>query len=362
MNFLIDCAERGLIPDFLLRRGIRKLLRQRLAAEDRGSRQANAEHTDRLVREFSAGPLALVPERANEQHYEVPAELFELTLGPHLKYSCGYWPQPDSTLTESEEAALELTCQRADLGGDQQILELGCGWGSLTLWMAEHYPQARITAVSNSASQRAFILQRARDRGLEDRIEVLTADINEFATDRKFDRVVSVEMMEHVRNHRQLFDRIADWLTEDGKLFVHVFCHRELTYPFEDRGQNDWMSRYFFSGGIMPGRDLLPRYQERMTLEEQWDWDGTHYQRTSEAWLARLDENRQRVWPVLVETYGADQARRWWNRWRLFYLAVAELFGYDQGRQWRVAHYRFANAPASVEERPACQEPIALGS
>lgn len=358
MNLLIDWAERGLVPDMLLRRGIRQLLAKRLRQEDAGSPEANARRTDQWVREFSAGPLALVPERANEQHYEVPARLFELTLGPHLKYSCGYWPDGVSTLAESEEAALQLTCERAELGGAQEILELGCGWGSLTLWMAEHYPEARITAVSNSASQREFILERARQRGVDDRLEVITADINQFSIQRNFDRVVSVEMFEHVRNHRELFRRIADWLKPDGKLFTHVFCHRDLTYPFEDRGKQDWMSRYFFSGGIMPGRDLLPRYQDCLQLEEEWVWDGRHYQKTSEAWLARMDQNRDQILPVLEATYGRAEARRWFQRWRMFYLAVAELFGYQQGQQWQVAHYRFANVSRNQETTATPAQPV----
>lgn len=343
MERLIDWTERGLVPDFLVRFGIRRLLKKRLENVDAGSELANAEREKALIEEFSEGPLALVPEKANEQHYEVPAELFRLTLGERLKYSSCYWPEGVNTLDAAEEEALQVTCERAELEDGLKILELGCGWGSLSLWMAERYPNAEIVSVSNSRSQREFILARAEERGIGRNLTVLTSDINDLQLDITFDRVVSVEMFEHVRNHRRLFQNISNWLTPEGKMFVHIFCHRDLTYKFQDEQKSDWMSRYFFSGGIMPGRDLFAQYQDHLSLDQQWDWNGSHYQLTCEAWLANMDQNRDRIMAVLRQTYGQKDAIRWFNRWRMFYLACSELFGYRNGEEWFVGHYLFSN-------------------
>ena len=330
MNVGIALAERGLLPDGLTRIGIRKLLQQRLAEE-------RAAHPRKeFFRSLRDGPVAPVPEKANEQHYEVPAEFFLGALGRHLKYSSAYWPVGVDSLDEAEATMLALTCERADLRDGQEILELGCGWGSLTLWMAEHYPNAKITSVSNSRSQREFILGRAPGN-----VEVITADMNDFEIDRKFDRVVSVEMFEHMRNYDELFRRVARWLKEDGKLFVHVFCHREHAYPFETEGDDNWMGRYFFTGGQMPSFDLFRSVQDSLALEEAWEVNGTHYGKTSEAWLENLDARRAAIMPVLEKTYGRKEAARWFHRWRLFFLACAELFNYRNGEEWLVGHYRF---------------------
>ncbi len=338
----IDWTERGYMPDKLVRIGIRRLLKQRLAAVDQGSPVANQQRLDSLIEEFSNGPLALVPEKANEQHYEVPAELFVRTLGARLKYSGCYWPDKVTDLDQAEEVALVQSCQHAELTDGMEILELGCGWGSLSLWMAEHYPNARITSVSNSASQREFILRRAKERGVDANLNVVTCDINDLQCQQKFDRVVSIEMFEHVRNHRELFRRIAGWLKDDGKLFAHIFCHRQWTYKFQDEGHRDWMSRYFFSGGVMPGNDLFSEYQDDLRLQEQWKWDGTHYQKTCEAWLRNMDQDRGQIMPLLEKTYGEKDAVRWFNRWRMFYLACSELFGFRGGQEWWVSHYLFS--------------------
>ncbi|MEM7454959.1 MAG: cyclopropane-fatty-acyl-phospholipid synthase family protein [Planctomycetota bacterium] len=338
---IIDLAERGYVPDFLLRAGIRRLCRKRLAAVDQGSCEANQKRLEQLVTQFNLGPVAPLPEKANEQHYEVPSELYELVLGARRKYSCCVFPTDGMSLDAAEEAALRETCERAGIEDGQNILELGCGWGSLTLWMAEHYPDANITAVSNSASQREYILAQAKSRGIDRNLEVITCDMNDFDTDTRFDRVVSVEMFEHMRNYRELFKRISNWLKSDGKLFVHIFCHREFTYEFEDNGPSDWMSRYFFSGGVMPGDNLLLRFSGALKTARHWRWSGTHYQKTSEAWLANMDRNRKEIMPILERTYGSEDAERWFHRWRLFYLAVAELFGMDNGQQWWVSHYLF---------------------
>ena len=338
----IDWTERGCMPDKLVRMGIRRLLKKRLAAVDQGSSVANRKRLDALIEEFSNGPLALVPEKANEQHYEVPAELFVKTLGQRLKYSGCYWPEGVADLNQAEEAALAKSCEHAELVDGMDVLELGCGWGSLSLWMAEHYPNAKITSVSNSASQREFILRRAQERGVDANLNVITCDINDLQCQQKFDRVVSIEMFEHVRNHKELFRRIAGWLTDDGRLFAHIFCHRQWTYKFEDQGSSDWMSRYFFSGGIMPGNDLFLQYQDDLRFQRQWTWDGTHYQKTCEAWLRNMGKNRSQIMPLLEETYGEKDAVRWFNRWRMFYLACSELFGFRGGQEWGVSHYLFS--------------------
>ena len=340
---LIDFTERGFVPDSLVRFGIRRLLRNRLQDVDQGSTESNRAQTDRLVEQFSNGPIALVPEKANEQHYEVPAELFELTLGPKLKYSSCFFEDASTSLEEAEVLALEQTCQRAGIVDGMRILELGCGWGSLSLSMATKFPNSKLTLVTNSSSQRLFIKAKAKQLGVDRNIFLKTCDINDFQSVAKFDRVVSVEMFEHVRNHKLLMERISRWLTPEGKLLVHIFCHRELTYPFQDDSKSDWMSRYFFSGGIMPAQDLLLRYQDNLESEQTWTWNGTHYKRTADSWLANMDANKHRIMPVLRSTYGQKDALRWFNRWRMFYLACSELFGFNDGNEWMVGHYLFRN-------------------
>ena len=330
-------AESGWLPDRLVRLGIRKLLRERLRELGRLSPSDAAATLAGLER----SPVALLPELANRQHYEVDPELFERVLGPHLKYSCGYWPLGVVTLEAAEAAMLALCAERAEVRDGMRVLDLGCGWGSLSLWLAERYPRARVLGVSNSKRQRDFILERARRRGLAN-LEVVTADANRFEPEGRFDRVVSVEMFEHMRNWGALLARIERWLEPGGKLFVHVFCHRAATYPFEDRGPGDWMARHFFSGGMMPSQDLLPRVAGGLALEERWRVSGEHYHRTSEAWLARLDRERDAVRPALERTYGPADAELWLQRWRLFFLACAELFGFRRGEEWFVAHYRLA--------------------
>jgi len=341
----IAAVERGLAPDELVRVAIRRMCRSRLRELQSRGTAATSTAQDAFVQSMRASPIALAPEKANEQHYELPPEFFELILGPRRKYSCCYWQNPRQTLAEAEEAALAITCQRADLQPGQQVLELGCGWGSLSLWMAERYPTSQITAVSNSSPQRHYIQRQAASRGLSN-LRVVTADMNDFAPTAagafadRFDRVVSIEMFEHMRNYEQLLARIASWLRPEGELFVHIFCHRGLTYPFDAAGSDNWMGRYFFTGGIMPSADLLHKFDRDLQVCDEWSWAGEHYQRTADAWLANLDARRAQSLEILRATYGRANAVRWLNRWRVFFLAVSELFGYADGREWYVSHYR----------------------
>jgi cyclopropane-fatty-acyl-phospholipid synthase len=337
---LIELCERGLVPDFLTRLGIRRLCAQRLREEHASDAVAAWDQFRRRLDELRESPLAIETEAANRQHYEVPARFFQLCLGERLKYSSCYYPRGDEGLDEAEEAMLALYGERAELRDGQRILELGCGWGSLTLWMAERFPAARITGVSNSRSQRDHILAQAAARGLPN-VEILTCDVNRLEIDRRFDRIVSIEMFEHMRNYGHLLRKVAGWLEDDGRLFVHIFCHRELMYPFETEGDDNWMGRHFFTGGLMPAADTLLHFQQDLVLQQQWRLSGTHYEKTANHWLANQDARRDEVLDVLEDAYGGAQARRWHQRWRMFWMACAELFGYADGNEWLVAHYRF---------------------
>jgi cyclopropane-fatty-acyl-phospholipid synthase len=341
-SMALQCAEEGWLPDAVIRQGIRQLLKRRLREVDpqapRGALRAEAE----FVEQMQQAPVALVPEKANDQHYEVPVDFFCHILGPHLKYSSAFWPTNRATLAQAEAAALRESCLHADVMDGQRILELGCGWGSLTLWLASHYPNVHITAVSNSESQRCYIDARARALGVSDRIHVITCDMNAFTTDHEqYDRVVSVEMFEHMRNWPELFRRVERWLAPGGCFFLHVFAHRGVPYFFEDRGPDDWMSRHFFTGGMMPSDSLPMAFRHHLACRAQWRWDGTHYEKTANAWLANMDGGRELLWPVLERVYGATQAGVWWMRWRMFFMACAELFGFQQGQQWQINHYLF---------------------
>jgi len=336
---LIKLAEERRLPDCLIRYGIRRLLARRLEREERAGREESA---DAFVAGLKRSPIAEATDKANEQHYELPAEYFREVLGPRLKYSCGWWSEETASLAASEEAMLRLTCQRAELQDGQEILELGCGWGSLTLWMAEMYPASTITAVSNSRTQRAFILEKAAEKGLGN-VEVITADMNTFRPEKKVDRIVSVEMFEHMKNYHRLLENISTWLHPAGKLFVHIFTNRRLAYHFEDFGSDDdWMAQYFFTGGTMPSDDLLLRFQDDLRIERHWRVNGTHYSRTLEAWLKLQDKREKCILPIFEQTYGSRKAARLWiQRWRIFYLACSELFRYKGGREWMVSHYLF---------------------
>ncbi len=342
MSLGIDLAERGFVPTPVVRLGIRRLLRDRIRDESR--RHADREQAlARFIEAMREGDVAPVPAAANAQHYEVPAAFYRQVLGARMKYSGGFWPAGVSTLDASEEAMLRLTAERAGIVNGHRILELGCGWGSFSLWAAEHFPASHVVGVSNSASQREFILGEARRRGLSN-VEILTCDMNRFTAPGPFDRVVSVEMFEHMRNWPELFRRIDGWLAPGGKLFIHVFASRRFAYLFETDGDDDWMGRHFFTGGMMPSHDLLLRVAAPLAVEEHWVVPGTHYARTSEAWHANLVRNEAAAVEALTGPLSATEARVQARRWRIFFLACAELFGFDGGREWHVSHYRLAKA------------------
>jgi cyclopropane-fatty-acyl-phospholipid synthase len=337
MSFLatvIDAAERAPLPDPVLRLGVTTLV---AGARRRLARAPVGIEAD-FARDMAGRALAEHTEAANDQHYELPAAFFRLILGPRLKYSSCFYSEDALNLAAAEEAALAQTCEHAGLKDGQSILELGCGWGSLSLWMAETLPNARVTAVSNSASQKAFIDTRAKAQGL-DNLTIITADMNDFEPAGRFDRIVSVEMFEHMSNWRALLGRVRRWLAPGGRLFVHVFSHRRAPYRFDHADPADWIGRYFFTGGVMPSHGLMTRFDDLFRIEADWRWSGRHYQRTALDWLENYDRNGREVMAVLQGVYGQD-ATLWFRRWRLFFLATAGLFGHAGGGEWGVSHYR----------------------
>ena len=337
---LIELAEKGIIPDYFIRQGIVRNCENRLNNENVSNTEKVSLKKQSWIQQMKESPIALVPEKANEQHYEVPPAFFENVLGKHLKYSSGYWPDGVNSLDESEESMLELSFKRAQLVDGDSILELGCGWGSLTCYMASKLPNSKITAVSNSKDQKEHILNRCKNQGL-DNIEVITADMNDFETENKYDRVVSIEMFEHMRNYKKLLSKISSWLHDDGKLFIHIFTHQSVVYPFENQGEADWMAREFFSGGMMPSHDLLLHFQDDLIIDDVWSMSGTHYEKTSLAWVNKMDANKDSIMKIFLKTYG-DDAKLWFQRWRIFFMSCEKLFGYNNGSEWGVSHYRFS--------------------
>ena len=343
MALLIDLADQAKLPDRIIRIGIRSLDRKRLKQEKRPSPSLQEKARQEFIRQMKDGPIAIETGKANDQHYELPPEFFVKVLGNHLKYSACYWPERCSSLDEAEAAMLALTCRRASLADGMEILELGCGWGSLTLWMADYYSNSRITAVSNSAPQREFIQAACRRRGLKN-VTVVTADMNHFITSRRFDRVVSVEMFEHMRNWQRLLKKVRSWLKPDGRTFIHIFSHRRYAYPFETGGAEDWMGTHFFSGGIMPSDDLIDHFADDMIVEKHWRVNGMHYYKTAQAWLANLDRQKNDMLPIMAGVYGDKHAALWLQRWRIFFMACAELWRIGEGREWIISHYRLRPA------------------
>jgi cyclopropane-fatty-acyl-phospholipid synthase len=339
-NLKINLAERGFIPDNIIRIGIRDLVKERLNQIKSEDCEYGAALLTRFITEMNGSEIAPLPQKANDQHYEVPADFFHLCLGSRRKYSSCFWLNDTKSLDEAEILALTQTCTHADLADGQSVLELGCGWGSLSLWMAEKYPNSTITGVSNSNSQREYIMSQAKSKGLTN-LSIITADMNVFEAADTYDRVVSVEMFEHMRNYQVLYKKVANWLKPNGKFFKHIFVHRSTPYAFEVQDDDDWMSQYFFSGGIMPSDDLPLYFQDDLKIIDRWRWDGTHYEKTANAWLENMDANHDAISPILANTYGKENIEVWRNRWRMFYMACAELFGYKDGQEWWVGHYLF---------------------
>lgn len=346
MDYIIQkslkLVESGLIPDPAIRAAIRALSKKRLIQEGRYDPEQAAQRYMDVLNLLKQSKIAIETDKANEQHYELPTQFFQAVLGKRLKYSACYFPHETTTLDQAENYSLQLYSERAQLKDGQRILELGCGWGSFTLWMAERYPNAHITAVSNSKTQRKHILEQAQAQGLTN-IDVITCDVNVLElTSNYFDRVVSVEMFEHVRNYQRLFEKISGWLKADGLLWCHIFCHRFLHYPFEIKSEYDWMSRYFFTGGLMPSTSTFLHFQEHLELSQHWQWSGQHYEKTANAWLSNMDAQETELRPIFEQVYGKD-ADAWWQRWRIFFMACAELFGFEQGQEWVIGHFLFQN-------------------
>ena len=340
ISTLIKLSEKKLIPDFAIRYGIRALLKKRIGSLVSINPETNIRNKIDFIHKMNSSKIALMPELANKQHYEIPANFYKYCLGRHRKYSSCYWEGNTKNLDEAELLSLKLTTQHAKLTNGQNILELGCGWGSLTLWMAKEFPKSKITAVSNSSSQKNYILNQAKKRNLNN-ISIITEDMNNFNPKTRYDRIVSVEMIEHMRNHGQLFKKINTWLKSGGLFFMHIFVHKAQPYLFEVQDEDDWMSQYFFSGGMMPSEDLPLFFQEDLKIIDQWSWSGKQYEKTANAWLTNIDSNKEKVMKTLEEIYGKDNSKKWFQRWRIFFMSCAELWGYRDGNEWKVVHYLF---------------------
>lgn len=341
MSIGISLAEKGVIPTFLIRKGIRDLLKQRLNELSFSDSRSEEDYKETFIEKLKQHHnIAIHTKEANDQHYEVPASFFQLALGKHLKYSSALYENGAKNLDEAEDHMIQLYATRAGIVDGMEVLDLGCGWGSFSLWLAERYPNCKITCLSNSHQQREYIESTAKQKSFKN-IKVITEDINKFSIDKKFDRIVSIEMFEHMRNYDQLFQKVAGLLKDDGKLFVHIFCHKSFPYFFETEGDDNWMGALFFTGGIMPSTDLFSHFDQSLTIENQWNVNGQNYEKTSLAWLENMDNKKAEVMKIFEKTYGTKEAGVWFNRWRIFFLSCAELFGYNEGKEWQVGHYLF---------------------
>ena len=337
---IFNLLEKDIVPDFLIRMGIRNLLKQRLTEENKGSQEAKQLHLNAYIEKLKASPIAINTIDANEQHYEVPTEFYKYVLGKRMKYSGGYWPSGADTLDASEEAMLKLSCDRAQLKDGQNVLDLGCGWGSVSLYVAEKFPNCKITGVSNSKTQKEYIDSVAKEKGFKN-LTIITQDMNDFQINEKFDRIISVEMLEHMKNYQKLFAKLSGFLKAEGLFFIHIFTHKEFAYPFEVKDETDWMAKYFFTGGMMPSHNLFLYFQDHLTIRNHWVVNGVHYGKTSEAWLENMDKNKTQILPILEKAYGTENVTKWWSYWRIFFLSCAELFAYRNGEEWLVSHYLF---------------------
>ncbi|AZZ38289.1 SAM-dependent methyltransferase [Bdellovibrio sp. qaytius] len=342
VKLVVRGIDKGLVPDPIIRLGIRNLLKQRLKDMHEQDSKAGGHFINTHANLLRESPLAIMTKQANEQHYEVPTKYYELCLGQHKKYSSCYWDESTTTLEQAEQKALDISIERAEIKDGMRILELGCGWGSLSLELARRFPNSPVTVVSNSTTQKQFIDSKAKERGFKN-LTVLTRDLGKEENynfgDEKFDRVMSIEMMEHLRNYEKFFSLVSKAMKSDAKMFVHIFTHKTTPYYFETEGEDNWMGKYFFSGGQMPARNLFDQFNKNLTVSQKWDWNGTHYQKTLEAWLEKMDQNEDQVRVLFKNTYGAENVELWVNRWRVFYMACSELFGFNGGNEWAVTHY-----------------------
>jgi cyclopropane-fatty-acyl-phospholipid synthase len=329
---------KGFIPDILIRKGIRKLLSERLAEEKAFDVEKGFKQSLKNIQKMKSGPIAICTDEANDQHYQVDSQFFKLVLGKNLKYSSAYWDEKTNNLNQAEDKMLNLYIERAGLKNGQTILDLGCGWGSLSLFLAKKFPQSKITAVSNSKTQKIYIDVQAKKRKLKN-LEVITCNINELSFKKKFDRIISIEMFEHMRNYQKLLSQVNSWLKKDGLLFVHIFTHKFLTYFFEVKDESDWMGKYFFTEGLMPSDQIFSHFNDAMLVKDHWVLSGKHYQKTADAWLLKMDSNKDKIMKIFNSHYGRDESKKWWNYWRIFFMSCSELWGYHQGNEWLVSHY-----------------------
>lgn len=342
----------GKVPDFLLRLGIKRLIKKRAEKQNKLSIEARYDYLNDFIKKLKKQPIAVQTDAANEQHYELPPEFFEKILGRNLKYSCCYWSDNlnykklkkqddlEQRLDQAEDEMLKISAERAEIENGQNILELGCGWGSFSFYLARKFPDSRIISMSNSKDQINYINRLAAANKVNN-LRAVKADINNFKTEAKFDRIVSIEMFEHMRNYQQLLQKVEGYLLAEGKLFVHIFSHKFYPFIYQNQKKSDWMSRYFFSGGTMPSQDLLHYFSGNLSLEKQWALSGSHYQKTLEVWLENMDQKKEEIYPILESTYGKEAAEKWWNYWRLFFISSAEFFGYNDGNEWFISHYLF---------------------
>lgn len=340
MRVALASLERNLLPDAVVRRLTRLLLASRLRLGYLPSADLQLASLLDFKRSLEDMPIAVETDKANSQHYELPTSFFKLVLGKNLKYSCCYFQDKSSTLEDAENAMLGLYCERAQVKDGQSILDLGCGWGSLSIYIAKKYPNCCITGICNSITQKSHIEEQCRDLQLSN-VKIIVADIGKFEMEASFDRVISIEMFEHMKNYKELLKKISKWMKQDSLLFVHHFCHKTFPYHFEDKNEDDWITRYFFAGGTMPSANLLLYFQDDVTVVNHWLVNGMHYARTSEEWLRRMDQNLASIRPIFETTYGKDSATKWIAYWRTFFIAVAELFGYSNGEEWMIALYLF---------------------
>ena len=328
---------RGLIPDWILRRGVRSQGKERLNMMNKVD---STKEYSKFINEASTGNIAVNTDDANNHHYEVDSEFFKYCLGKNLKYSCCFWDENTLDLDAAEDNMLEIYSKRAEITDGMNILDIGCGWGSLSLFLAQKYPKSEITGVSNSSSQKIFIDSVASERNISN-LNIITRDINDFRTEEKYDRILSIEMFEHTKNTKKLMNLINDWLNPNGLFFMHVFAHKENPYYFDRDQKNAWMAKYFFTGGMMPNHNLFKDLKSNLEYQKSWILSGEHYERTSNAWLDKMDQNKSKILSLFERSNSSSVAKRKFHFWRLFYIACAEIFGYDNGNEWVVSHHLF---------------------